>query len=63
MRSATARISQSRIRRRSRSNSAQLPGERRNELRKELGLVSPLGRNRVLMDEISEEKVIEEEDE
>ncbi|GAA5961112.1 hypothetical protein JCM3765_001231 [Sporobolomyces pararoseus] len=63
MRSATARISQSRVRRRSRSNSAQLPGERRSELRKELGLVSPLGRNRVLMDEISEEKVIEEEEE
>ncbi|GAA6022959.1 hypothetical protein JCM11491_005483 [Sporobolomyces phaffii] len=62
LRNATARVSQARIRRRSRSRSAQLPGERRHEILKELG-ISTLGResSRSPMDEIVEEKVILDE--
>ncbi|GAA5846701.1 hypothetical protein JCM3766R1_002885 [Sporobolomyces carnicolor] len=61
LRHTASRMTHSRARRRSRSSSAQLPGERRHEIMKELGIRSPtLGRHRTLMDEISEEKVIDE---
>ncbi|GAA5925973.1 uncharacterized protein JCM15063_005174 [Sporobolomyces koalae] len=56
-RNASSRLNHAQIRRRSRSNSSQLPGERRGEIRKELGLASPGRRCEALRDlDVIEEK-------